>query len=277
MLNLRKRRLAIIVACAAIGIGPAFVLAPPSGAVPAAPELGGHVTTTVETAEGTLYTEYLVAPRSTAKSLADKLARKGEKVLGYESPQTASSEAISPMAAPPEPVCTIGYATSLACPSNVGPVRWARNGFTNPQIVFRDYSSSAWPVGTVVSKWNQASNIAASWSTSSCPATPKHCVKVYSANYGSDADWTGSTSWLWDGNTSTRYLVDGSVTIKLNDYWVSDAGDRREVVCHEVGHAIGLGHNQTKSSCLWYAFQNGASQYPHADDYKIIDTFIYKK
>lgn len=145
-------------------------------------------------------TEWLVAPDNTPKQLHDKLKAKG--VPGLLDPETQDANQVIansvPAGYPPEPSngCDYGAATTIACPAP----HWARNGFPNPRVYFNDQSSSAWPVGTVISLWNQSPKIAPRWAPSGCPVlSGSHCVWVNSGGYGASG-WLGITYLSWDGN-----------------------------------------------------------------------------
>lgn len=216
--------------------------------------------------------EYLLAPGVTARQLHNKLKDKGVK--GLVEPGTRLQDAVQsaiaqsvPSGVPPEPRsgCSYGTSQTIACPAP----RWARNGFVNPRVYFYDQSSAAWPVGTAISRWNQSPKIAPRWAPSGCPAEAgSHCVWVNSGGYGASG-WLGRTMYSW--NTSTLYFYDGTVGIQLNDYYVPTS--RTAVACHEVGHALGLGHAVSSSSCMISV--DPTSNYPSSDDFWILANALY--
>lgn len=110
-----------------------------------------------------------------------------------------------------------------------------------------------------VQHWNQSVVIDLFWTQSACP---RHCVPVRRGNYGATA-WVGRTTYsYWP---STNEFASGTMEIRLNDYY---APWKRNLACHEIGHALGLGHNSAQSSCLWHA--NQQREFPNADDWSTL-------
>ncbi|WP_328304558.1 matrixin family metalloprotease (plasmid) [Streptomyces sp. NBC_00435] len=71
---------------------------------------------------------------------------------------------------------------------------------------------------------------------------------------------------------SVRYFIDGTVSIKYNNSYPSN---HRAVVCHESGHAFGLGHNTSTNSCLYAS--NPQANLPNADDCAEIVNQLYPR
>ena len=59
---------------------------------------------------------------------------------------------------------------------------------------------------------------------------------------------------------ATGYAWYGS--LHLNDRHLSSAAARRKTACHELGHALGLGHRRTGRTCMRDGF---ATMYVHPD------------
>ncbi len=96
-------------------------------------------------------------------------------------------------------------------------------------------------------------------------------VQVCNAKYGNNG-WLGIASIWVSGNHITKAAV------KLNDTYFSTAGYntpawRNLVSCQEVGHTLGLGHqdetfdNPNLGTCMDYTGNPETNQHPNAHDY----------
>jgi hypothetical protein len=74
-----------------------------------------------------------------------------------------------------------------------------------------------------------------------CPPVTD-AIRICNANYGEG--WFGQTELQIEGDRIT------GGRIRINDYWGTGASFRRFVLCHEVGHSLGLWHRTDGSSCL---------------------------
>ncbi len=137
---------------------------------------------------------------------------------------------------------------------------WARTGVLRLQTVNR--TSSAWTnyFTTAVNGWSAASQLDLIGSrgtySSSCGAVFA-TIQVCNGSYGSNG-WLGYAN-VW---TSGGHIV--QATVRLNDSYFSQAkyntaAWRSSVICQELGHTIGLAHNNTNrsdantGSCLDYS------------------------
>ncbi|WP_109505713.1 matrixin family metalloprotease [Nocardioides speluncae] len=158
--------------------------------------------------------------------------------------------------------CTVSgaYALYRYCPPNV--YRWS--GGPNPRVYFLDHTRSSWQVKASVRKWNESSSVVAAYRrhTAGCPAVNR-CVNVYGGNYG-PTGWAARTDLRFYGS----WIV--SATVSLNDYYATDATDRRATSCHETGHALGLDHNAYRSSCMFWQVDGHVTPYPGMGDWSML-------
>ena len=140
------------------------------------------------------------------------------------------------------------YAPSeKTCP----PLHW-RSGYAG----IKDQTGSLWPVNARATYWDNwlTGYLNIAYSTSSCPAAAYHCIHVVEGYYGSTSTCGGKAGWF--GCTIPTELANGShefasVTIKLNLSVHATSAQRTTAVTHELGHAIGLGHEKVSgTSCM---------------------------
>lgn len=106
-----------------------------------------------------------------------------------------------------------------------------------------------------------------------CPAKSGR-VEVCNGKYGRNG-WLGLAS-VW---VSGLHITQG--TVKLNDTYFNTAtfntsAWRNSVMCQELGHTLGLGHNDedfetTNGTCMDYAHDPSTNQRPNAHDYEQLE------
>lgn len=215
-------------------------------------------------------TVYDVADGYTADQAYTLLKAQGVKGLQDPSQKAPTpNQGVTPNSTPPEgSTCSYGTAHSIQCPPTK---KWARNGYTNPQIYYYDHTGSRWPVGTAISTWNQSPNIHVAWSPSGCPSNlAYHCVDVSEAHNGANGTY-GYTSWQWD--PASGYFYNGTVNIQFNDDMYTN---NLTIACHEIGHSFGMDHNDSTSSCM-YSVGNLGSSSPSSSDYSLITAVLYPR
>jgi hypothetical protein len=162
-----------------------------------------------------------------------------------------------------------------------GGYHWARtsNPFT---LKIADNVSGPWDsvLATASVDWSQSSVL----DTTIVPGTsnPKNCkatagqVNVCNSRYG-NTQWLGIAS-VW---VSGGHIVQG--TVKLNDTYFNTAqynttAWRNLVTCQEIGHTIGLDHqdenfsNANLGTCMDYTNQPEPNQHPNAHDYEQLES-----
>lgn len=152
---------------------------------------------------------------------------------------------------------------------------WARtkNPFT---LKLGNNLSSVWQpyLSTTSSDWSQSSvldtTIVGGQSTRRCRATSGR-VEVCNAAYG-------STGWLGLASISINGPHITAGTVKLNDTYFNTAqyntpAYRNQVMCQEVGHTLGLTHqdenfdNPNLGTCMDYTSDPSSNQHPNQHDY----------
>lgn len=157
-----------------------------------------------------------------------------------------------------------------------GGYHWARtsNPFT---LKIGDNVSTTWDsvLATTASDWSQSTVLDATVVTGkakgSCRPT-KGRVEVCNNNYGNNG-WLGIAQ-VW---VSGKHITQG--TVKLNDTYFNTptyntTAWRNLVSCQEVGHTLGLDHqdeifdNPNLDTCMDYTNNPESNQHPNAHDYE---------
>jgi len=162
-----------------------------------------------------------------------------------------------------------------------GPYHWARmtasftlqlgDNVTSTWDGYLATTSGDWSVSTVLDTTIVAGG---SRSPKLCNATTGK-VQVCNSKYGNNG-WLGLAQiWL-----SGSHITQGAV--KVNDTYFSTASYnttawRNLVMCQEVGHTLGLGHNDedfstTTGTCMDYSNDPVPNQHPNAHDYAQLES-----
>lgn len=162
-----------------------------------------------------------------------------------------------------------------------GGYHWARTA--NPFLLkLGDNVSSVWDarLALAASDWSVSSVLDAL--VVSGKANPKNCkptsgrVEVCNSGYGRNG-WLGIAS-IW---ASGKHIVQG--VVKMNDtYFKMSAYNtpawRNLVMCQEVGHTLGLDHqdedfsNAALGTCMDYTSDPTPNQHPDQHDYEMLET-----
>jgi hypothetical protein len=162
-----------------------------------------------------------------------------------------------------------------------GNYHWARtsNPFT---LKLGDNVSSAWDsyLATASTDWSKSTVLDTTIVTGS--TTGRRCrptsgrVQVCNASYG-NTGWLG-VAQIWVNGTS--HITQG--TAKMNDTYFNTAqyntpAWRQLVICQEVAHTFGLGHqdenfnNANLGSCMDYTSDPTSNQHPNQHDYDMLE------
>jgi hypothetical protein len=136
-------------------------------------------------------------------------------------------------------VASASFASHALTQADGDRLHWADNdpGFPRGYVYSQDQTGAEWPVFSSAIKWDEESRLDAVYTSGSC--TSSHCVTVHeaalaagcSAPFGVTAIPAGAA-----GHFTTN--VDVTIDAQCDS---RNAADRRELVCHELGHSIGLG------------------------------------
>jgi hypothetical protein len=169
-----------------------------------------------------------------------------------------------------------------------GTYHWSTTGYPMP-IKVGDNVTSAWDsyLDEAITDWNKSTKLAlvkvAGQSNKRCSATAGR-IEVCNGTYGQNG-WLGLAQiWLSGG-----HITQG--TAKMNDTYYAMAtynkpGWRDLVMCQEVGHDFGMGHqdennnNTNLGSCMDYtAYPDGggtggnlSNRAPNAHDYDLLES-----
>jgi hypothetical protein len=133
---------------------------------------------------------------------------------------------------------TVSFASHPLVQGDGDRLHWRDNdpGFPRGYVYWQDQTGAAFPVFSSAIEWDRASRLDAVYTSGSC--TSSHCVTVREAAlnpgcsppFGITAIPSGPAGHF---TTNVNVRVDAQCAGR-------NAADRRELVCHELGHSIGL-------------------------------------
>jgi hypothetical protein len=175
-------------------------------------------------------------------------------------------------------ICGLSFAAQIAVADHSwGAYHWARS--TNPLVKVVNYNLTGlwpdhffvanddWNVSTVLSLYPLLGNVKSLRRCSPSSGEIQVCNEAY-----------GNNGWLGIAGISVKGEHIEAGYVKLNDtYFKSPAYDspawRQSVMCQELGHIWGLGHNDenfynpSTGTCMDYSTNPTANQKPDSHDY----------
>ncbi len=138
--------------------------------------------------------------------------------------------------------------------------------FLIPQFDSQRYD---WPLDHAVSVWTANPRVAMSVA-SSCPTSAYACISVVDEYKANGRNGLANIHyWPCDWSTTPPFpgrchIVDATVT--FNSYYPMSSSYLRYLTCHEVGHALALGHSSQPDGCMYHTSAGGSSPSDHDDD-----------
>ena len=158
-------------------------------------------------------------------------------------------------------------------PGSVATATPAVSSISWPQDVVYVYDTTAavkkadgtqtWPVKAAAARWSKGNPVDIRYTTTSCPANVQ-CVTIR------QSELADPTVGLTTTATAGADIKASNVTLDTTFGRKNSAARRQNVVCHELGHALGLKHQATTCSCMNSYVTS--ERYPDATDIKNLKT-----
>lgn len=138
--------------------------------------------------------------------------------------------------------------------------------FPRGYVFWHDQTGAEWPVFSSAVQWDRASRLDAVYTTGSC--TSNHCVTVREADLGPACSPLFGETFHPSGPAGHLF---SATEVRINARCdARNAADRRELVCHELGHSIGLGERPSSTNTCMRSGNMVGEQFPDGHDFEVL-------
>jgi hypothetical protein len=123
--------------------------------------------------------------------------------------------------------------------------------------------SPVWPVKAAAERWSDDNPVDFRYTTKACPKGAQ-CVVVRQSELPSPVVGSAATGRVGSD------IVSATVVLDTTFGRTNNSARRRNVVCHELGHSLGLKHRTATTSCLTSYVTT--TLYPDATDVRNLNT-----
>lgn len=143
-----------------------------------------------------------------------------------------------------------GAVVLLAAPASAsveGPT-WNHAPHSFGNVAVEDHTGNLWPVTTATSTWGSGYHYGR--------CRDSQCVRVYESNDGANGVVGSTTYGSYQTGSGERF---SNVIVHMNDYYGRQLtpAERLEAITHELGHGLGLGHDDGAGRGVMYATVDG--------------------